>query len=279
MARGASGQFQRGPVAWMDQRWVVFASGEDVLPSAEERPAVIDRTSGVAVYRQVADEIRAKIQSGELAPGALLPSERELVEKLGVSRPTVQQAIKFLRAQGVVVAEHGRGVFVRQPKTVKRLARTRLSQAEASVGFTPSVSVRVRFEPADERTAQLLRIEPGAEVTVRARQMRADNTVVQVALSRLPREITRGTQLEDISTGQGGIYARLEAAGHALDHFEEVVSARMPTPGEQSQLQLLEGTPVIVVTRVTYTANGPVEVNDMILAADRYELQYELPAD
>lgn len=237
---------------------------------------MIDRTSGVAVYRQVADKIRARIESGELAPGALLPSERELVEKLGVSRPTVQQAIKFLRAQGVVVAEHGRGVFVRQPKTVKRLARTR--HTETPGGFTPSVSVRVRFEPADERTAELLRIEPGAEVTVRARQMRADNAVVQIALSRLPREITRGTQLEDISTGQGGIYARLEAAGHELDHFEEVVSARMPTPDEQSQLQLLEGTPVIVVTRVTFTANGPVEVNDMILAADRYELLYELPA-
>jgi GntR family transcriptional regulator len=240
---------------------------------------VIDRTSGVAVYRQVADQIRVKIQSGELAPGALLPSERELVEQLGVSRPTVQQAIKFLRAQGVVVAEHGRGVFVRQPRAVKRLARNRVSQAESPAGFTPSVSVRVRFEPADERTAKLLRIEPGAEVTVRARQMRTDNTVVQVALSRLPREITRGTQLEDISTGQGGIYARLEAAGYALDHFTEVVSARMPTPDEQSQLQLLEGTPVIVVTRVTHTANGPVEVNDMILAADRYELLYELPAD
>jgi GntR family transcriptional regulator len=252
---------------------------------------VVDRTSGVPAYRQVAEAIRSQIESGELAPGAPLPSERDLVTRFDVSRPTIRDAVKLLRSQGLVVAEHGRGMFVRRSVPVTRLARNRLSRAaraddkhaflaDAAVAtFTPSVSVHVRFEPADERTARGLQIEPGTEVTVRDRVMRADGVAIQLAVSRFPRGITRDTALEEINTGPGGVYARLEEAGHMLDHFEEVVGARMATPHEQSVLQLAEGTPVITVTRIAYTTDNAVEVNDMVLAADRYELHYRLPAE
>lgn len=54
----------------------------------------------------------------------------------------------------------------------------------------------------------------------------------------------------------------------------------MPTPDEASLLQLADGVPVITVTRVAYCEDGtPLEMNDMTLAADRYQLQYEWPAD
>jgi GntR family transcriptional regulator len=250
----------------------------------------VDRTSGVPAYRQVAAALRERIETGVLAAGAPLPSERELTEMFSVSRPTIREAVKLLRTQGLVVAEHGRGVFVRPPATVTRLARNRLSRAAraanqgaflgdaAAGGFTPSISVRIRFEPADERVAELLAIPVDTEVTVRDRVMRANGLAVQLAVSRLPRDITRGTLLEEVNTGPGGAYARLEEAGYVLDHFEEVVGARMPTQAEQSLLQLPDGTPVISVTRVAYSAR-PVEVNDMVLTADRYELHYRLPAE
>lgn len=253
---------------------------------------VIDKTSGVPAYRQVAADLRAKIESGEYAPGAPIPSERELVASYGVSRPTVRDAIGELRAAGVVVAEHGRGVFVRPPTTVVRLARSRLSRAaraenkgaflgDASAGgFTPSTTVKIRFEPADDRTAELLGIAVGDEVTVRDRVMRADGLAVMIAVSRLPRSVTRDTAIEEIDTGPGGTYARLEEAGHRLGHFDEAVSARMPTPEEASVLQLQAGTPVVRVTRVAYASDGrALEVNDMTLAGDRYELVYQIPAE
>nr|WP_236952467.1 UTRA domain-containing protein [Kibdelosporangium phytohabitans] len=71
----------------------------------------------------------------------------------------------------------------------------------------------------------------------------------------------------------------MEEAGHVLRQYDEVVAARMPTAEEQSRLQLPEGSPVLVVTRVARTAKRPVEVNDMVLAANRHGLHYELPAD
>jgi GntR family transcriptional regulator len=239
----------------------------------------------------VFDDLRGKIESGELASDAQLPSERELVEHYDVSRPTIREAVRLLREHGLVRAEHGRGVFVRSSTSLVRLARNRLSRAAraedkgafmgdaAAGGFTPDVSVRVRKEPADETTARLLGIEPGDEVLVRDRVMRVNGQAVQLAISRLPRSVTRGTLIEEVNTGPGGVYARLEDAGHTLTHFEEVVTARMPSSHEQSLLQLPDGTPVIAVTRIALTVDRPIEVNSMVLASDKYELHYQLPAE
>lgn len=178
-----------------------------------------------------------------------------------------------------------------RPPRIHRVVPHRLSRAvrdedkgaflgdAAAAGFRPEVSVRVRFETADRRVAGLLGIEEGAEVTVRDRVMRADGLPVQLAVSRLPRELTRGTAIEDVDTGSGGVYARLEEAGIRLGHFDEIVGARMPTPDERAALQLPPGTPVITVTRVAHTHDRPVEMNDMVLTADRYELSYRLPAE
>lgn len=253
---------------------------------------MVDRTSGVPAFRQVAADLRSKISAGHYSPGDQLPSERELVDTYGVSRPTIRDAVNVLRSEGLVTSEHGRGVFVRPPASIQRIARSRLSRearernrgaflADAAArGFTPSTSVKVRFEQADERTAAHLAIDEGAEITVRDRVMRADGLVVQLAVSRLPRELTRGTVIEEVNTGTGGAYARLEEAGHTLATFVEHVGARMPTPQEASLLQLGDGVPVITVTRVAYGEDGlPLEMNDMVLAADRYELSYEWPAD
>ncbi|WP_284746465.1 GntR family transcriptional regulator [Amycolatopsis sp. RTGN1] len=253
---------------------------------------MVDRTSGMPAFRQVAADLREKITAGEYSPGEQLPSERDLVDSYGVSRPTIREAVNLLRSEGLVTAEHGRGVFVRPPASIQRVARTRLSRearernrgaflADAAArGFTPSTSVKIRFEQADARAAAHLAVDEGTEVTVRDRVMRADGLVVQLAVSRLPRTLTRDTAIEQVDTGPGGAYARLEEAEHRIGSFAEHVGARMPTPDEASLMQLAVGVPVITVTRVAFGENGtPLEMNDMVLAADRYELSYEWPAD
>lgn len=239
-----------------------------------------------------AADIRDKITEGEYSPGSRLLSERALVDTYGVSRPTVRDAVNLLRTEGLLIAEHGRGVFIRPAATIHRLARTRLARharehdkgafrgdAEEA-GFTPSSSVTVRFEPADARTAQQLAVAEGDEITVRDRVMSADGTTVQLATSRLSRSLTRDTAIERTDTGAGGIYTRLDDAGYTISSFAEHVGARMPTPDEVSALQLVPGTPVITVTRIAYTGDeAPVEMNDMVFPADRYELSYNWETD
>lgn len=66
-----------------------------------------------SVPQEVSDQIASRVVSGELPPGGSLPSERELAEALGVSRPAVREAIKRLDAVGVVNVRQGGGTTVR----------------------------------------------------------------------------------------------------------------------------------------------------------------------
>ncbi len=251
----------------------------------------IDRTSGMPAYRQLADQLRQRIRDGTYQPGQQLPSERELSQLYTTSRVTVRQAVAELRSEGLIAAEHGRGLFVRQAVTIHRLGRSRLGRAErqrgrgtfvddtTQAGLSPRVEVEIRHQPADERIAGLLNLDVDAEVLVRERLMLADDRPVQLATSHLPATISIGTRIEQTDTGPGGIYARLDDLGLGPDRYDEFVRARMPTPEEASALQLTGGTPVLLITRIAYSGDRAVEVNDMTLAADRYELHYELPGD
>ena len=67
-------------------------------------------------YLQVADDLRRKIQAGgEYAPSARLPSIRQLAKQYGISPQTVQNALRELRHEGLVVSQQGRAFFVRDP--------------------------------------------------------------------------------------------------------------------------------------------------------------------
>jgi GntR family transcriptional repressor for pyruvate dehydrogenase complex len=82
-----------------------------------------------SVAQQVEAQILEVIESGRLAPGARLPAEREFAEQLGVSRPTLREAIGSLKARGLVRVVHGRGVFVADPETSRELRRALDRQA------------------------------------------------------------------------------------------------------------------------------------------------------
>lgn len=65
------------------------------------------------MFRQLADLLRDRITSGDLAPGASLPSELRLAQEYGLSRTSVRQAISLLRSEGLVIVQPPRGTFVR----------------------------------------------------------------------------------------------------------------------------------------------------------------------
>ncbi|MEU5724837.1 GntR family transcriptional regulator [Micromonospora sp. NPDC047738] len=74
---------------------------------------MIDPSADRAVFRQLADLLRNLITSGDLAPGASLPSELRLAQEYGLSRTSVRQAISLLRSEGLVIVQPPRGTFVR----------------------------------------------------------------------------------------------------------------------------------------------------------------------
>ena len=77
----------------------------------------------------------------------------------------------------------------------------------------------------------------------------------------------------------GGIYARLEEAGHVLTHYEETVRVGRATAGEAAALRTTPGTPLLRLVRRAHTATRVVEVNLITMLGERFELHYEAPAE
>ena len=205
---------------------------------------------------------------------------------------TVRQAIGELRAEGLVVAEHGKGVFVRSRPPVRRLASDRFARRHRAAGKAafiveeeglgrPGVDqIEVGEGAPPPRAKELLGLTGRARVVIRSRRYLLDGEPVETAISYIPASIARGTQIAAVDTGPGGIYARLEELGHVLSHFVEEVSVRMPTPQERRRLQLGPGVPVMVVVRTAFDTGGAaVEVCDTVKTGPRYVLEYRVPAE
>jgi GntR family transcriptional regulator len=252
----------------------------------------LDRQSDRPPYRQIADHLRAAIETGQLRPGDKLPSEADLTAHYGVARITARQAIQELRTEGRVVAEQGRGVYVRALAPVRRLASDRFARRHRDAGKaaflaeTEKAGVRptideIAVATVDPSPAVRERLSLGErdKVVTRSRRYLADGRPIEVAVSSLPVAIAAGTPIMDINPGPGGIYARLEDAGHVLGHFVEEVTARMPSAEERRRLDLPDGVPVLVVVRTAYDITGrPVEVCDTVKASPAYILEYDFPA-
>lgn len=78
-------------------------------------------------------EIMRFLEDNRLSPGERLPSERELAAVLGVSRPSVREAVRSLQAEGRLIVRHGQGVFVAEP-SVRRSLRESMAMLDHSLG-------------------------------------------------------------------------------------------------------------------------------------------------
>jgi DNA-binding FadR family transcriptional regulator len=82
------------------------------------------------LYRQIAEQLRSLIASGEFQPGSRLPAERDLARQLGVSRPTVREALIALEVEDVVDVRTGSGIYVVQPGARAANAQAQYDPAE-----------------------------------------------------------------------------------------------------------------------------------------------------
>lgn len=115
-------------------------------------PTVINRSSRDPAYRQIADLLRARIQSGQIKPGELLPFEGRIAQEHGVGRVTARAALRVLRDEGLVVTERGYGTRVVEPHERQTV---RVPRGARIWSRMPTESERVQ-----------LGIEPGAVVPV-----------------------------------------------------------------------------------------------------------------
>ncbi|MFJ3199226.1 GntR family transcriptional regulator [Streptomyces sp. NPDC086989] len=241
-------------------------------------------------YRRIAAELKAAIRSGRYGPGDRLPGENDLMAAHGVARMTARQALGVLQTEGLAEARKGAGVFVREFRLIRRRGIQRLAADVWGQGRSiwaadtedrePVVEfLSVADEQAPSAIAAVLGLAEGARACVRRRRFLLDGKPVMLATSYLDAALTAGTAIAEPDSGPGGIYARLADLGRKPVRFREEVRSRMPAPEEADRLGLTSGTPVVLVCRTAYTADGhAVEVNEMTLDASAYVLEYEFDA-
>jgi GntR family transcriptional regulator len=245
-------------------------------------------------YEDIVAELRASILSGALEAGARLPSENELAQRYGTSRPTVRRATALLKAEGLLTAEQGRGVFVRPKPHVRLLlsgAAFRRHRKAGLSGFNAQVEeqgqvpqqrlLEVGRVSAPQSVALRLDVDEGSEIVVRRRLFVVNDEPVALCDSYYPPEIADGTALAEHENIAGGAYGLIEdlagPIGRRLQRSVDDLECRMPTPDEADALRLGLGVPVVRVLRTVYDSDGlPVEVQETIAAADKHQFRYEV---
>jgi DNA-binding GntR family transcriptional regulator len=241
-----------------------------------ERP--LDRSSPIPLYFQIAENFKHAIDNGTLKAGDRLDNELYLTERLGVSRPTVRQAVQLLVEQGLVVRRRGIGTVVAAPRILRPVALTSLYDDLSADHRHPATTVLAMSEiEADDEIAPVLLLSPGATVLSVQRLRLADGTPLAVMRNYLPSGLLKGRPEEALE--KTGLYELLRSQGVRLHAGEQVIGARRATAREAKLLQAPRSATVLTMTRTTFDHEGrPVEYGSHAYLADHYSFKMTLVA-
>ena len=234
--------------------------------------SAIYRNSPLPRYFQLKEIMRERIRSGEWKPGELIPSERELSEKYGISRMTARQAITELVNEGLFYREQGKGTFVSQRKITQQLIHlTGFTEDIRARGQRPGTKVlSATMHPADEETAGKLRINPGTPIFRLQRLRLADDEPLAIELSQISFKGCEGLLEEDLE--HNSLYRLLEAKyGLALMEADQELEAGLTGSEEAQLLKISVARPVLFTRRITYTdRNQPIEYAKAVYCGNKY---------
>jgi GntR family transcriptional regulator len=243
------------------------------------------------MYRQIAEDLREQIESGQLEPGQQLRTEIELREYYNASRNTVRDAIKWLTTLGLVETRPGQGTFVvaKIDPFVTTLTRTEGEVAEGgqSTSYLSKVgdrlkpeskSVRVEIQGAHEHVATRLGIAPGTEVISRHEQRHVDHKPYSLQTSFYLMEFAhRGAdRLWNSRNIEGGAVQYLrETLGIKQVGYRDWITVRVPNAIEADFFKVpMDGrVAMFEISRTAFDGNGnPMRLTVTVLPADRNQL-------
>ncbi|MFG3282187.1 GntR family transcriptional regulator [Streptomyces sp. NPDC048111] len=235
----------------------------------------MDRTSPVPLYFQLSQQLEAAIERGTLTPGSLLGNEIDLAGRLGLSRPTVRQAIQALVDKGLLVRRRGVGTQVVHSQVKRPLELSSLYDDLEAAGQNPATTVlRNTFEPATAEVAAALGVPEGSGVQLVERLRYAHGE----PMARLRNHLPAGLLPLDTEYLEGtGLYRLMRGAGITLHSARQTVGARAATGQEADLLTETVGAPLLTMQRTTFDDTGrAVEFGSHIYRASRYSFDFQL---
>jgi GntR family transcriptional regulator len=252
----------------------------------ESKHAILELSDVVAVhsghiplYHSLGQFIRGRIQSGELAVGQRIPSERDLVQMFNVSRATVRQGIDNLVKEGVLVRERGKGTFVAAPKVKQGVLRLRdFSKTMRSSGLHPSarfLGSETFVPPSDLQTN--LCLELSQKIIWIQRLVLVNQEPIMIETCQLSAERFPGLldihsdpneDLEDVLLRQYQV-----SISEERETFEPVILEEC----EAELLGVKKGFPALWVEAVAFTTKAiPVMARSNLLRGDRCRFYVDL---
>lgn len=244
---------------------------------------------GSPMYRQIAEDLRAQIEAGELGPGQQLRTEFDLRERYGASRNTVRDAIKWLTNLGLVETKPGQGTFVVRKidpfvTTLTGDPGTGSGGPEGAVYLSEvseqnrkpaSGPLQVEIQEASDDMAATLGISKGAEVISRHERRFIDGTPWSMQTSYYPMEFAdRGAErLRSARNIDEGTVQYLADTLHIRQvGYRDRITVRTPNPTEADFFKMPPDgrVPMYEITRTAYDGNEqPMRVTVTVYPADR----------
>ncbi|MFF7448808.1 MULTISPECIES: UTRA domain-containing protein [unclassified Streptomyces] len=244
-------------------------------PALDALDFALDRGSPVPLYYQLAQQLEAAIEHGVLAPGNLLGNEIDLSVRLGLSRPTVRQAIQSLVDKGLLVRRRGVGTQVVHSQVKRGLELSSLYDDLEAAGQGPTTQV-VRHEhvPAAADVAAALHLAEGGDVIVLERLRATHGQPVAILRNYLPATLL---ELDSARLESTGLYRLMRSAGITLHSARQTIGARCATTEEARRLDEPPGAALLTMQRTAYDDTGrPVEYGTHIYRASRYAFDFQL---
>ncbi|WP_326692644.1 MULTISPECIES: GntR family transcriptional regulator [unclassified Streptomyces] len=235
----------------------------------------VDRASPVPLYFQLSQQLESAVERGQLAPGSLLGNEIELAGRLGLSRPTVRQAIQSLVDKGLLVRRRGIGTQVVHSQVKRPMELSSLYDDLEAAGQRPATRVlRQGTEEATAEVAVALAVPEGTEVRRVERLRLTHGEPMAYLCNHLPVDLL---SLEQDELETTGLYRLMRGAGVTLHSARQTVGARVADAREGELLGEPEGAPVLTMQRTTYDDTGrPVEYGSHLYRASRYSFEFQL---
>ncbi len=224
------------------------------------------------LYLQVYSSLREQIEKGGVKVGDFLPPEPELQKRFRVSRTTVRKAVDLLSKEGRVDAMQGRGTEVLDFKAIQNLQYvTSFSETLRDKGFSVRYrDITVDFVSGPQRVVRELKINPDVQLVRIQRITLANDKPIALMTNYLLPDLVPGieTKIEKMKS----LYSFLEEE-YAINIRSalEYISAKPASASEAEKLNVAEGSPLLVVRRITQGDRRPIEVAILLIIANKFE--------
>jgi GntR family histidine utilization transcriptional repressor len=256
-----------------------MTSAASPRPKPRRTPAsAVPESSAVALYQQIKDHIARKIQEGAWMPGDRLPSENDLVMQFGMSRMTVNRALRELSEQGRIVRVAGVGSFVAEDKPQSTLLQiANLASEIRQRGHDYGCKVlSVERVSATMEVAASLDMRTGASVFHAVCVHLENGLPVQLEDRYVNPKVVPDFAQQDFTRQQPSEYL---VRNIPFDQVEHVVDAVLPTPEQALLLEMDPNQPCLLLTRRTWSRGVPVTMVRCLHPASRYRLGSRFRAD